>query len=92
MARLAMRKPRWIVIDEVLDTFDGATLKMVMALFEKHLGGAAILNISQTAQGGKFFDRTLTIARKSDGRRLPPARVRAGALEPPPSEARKAAE
>ncbi len=84
MARLAARKPRWIVIDEVLDTFDGATLKMVMALFEKHLGGAAILNISQKAQGGPFFDRTLTIARMSDGRRLPPARVRAGALEPPP--------
>jgi vitamin B12/bleomycin/antimicrobial peptide transport system ATP-binding/permease protein len=89
MARLAARRPRWIVIDGVLDTFDGSTLKMVMALFEKHLGGAAIINISQKPQGGPFFDRTLTIAQMSDGRRLPPARVRAGALEPPPKAGKR---
>ncbi|MDX8479027.1 ABC transporter ATP-binding protein/permease [Mesorhizobium sp. VK24D] len=87
-ARLALRKPRWVIIDEALDTFDGATLRRVLAMLETRLPGAAILNIGRGLHNTQFFPRALTILKDSGGTALKPARLRAGAIEPPPAAAR----
>lgn len=86
-ARLALLQPKWVIIDEALDTFDGATLRQVLAMLEKRLNGAAILNIGRGQHNSQFFPRSLTIVKDAAGSALKPARVRAGAIEPPPPTA-----
>ncbi|CCV11280.1 ABC transporter ATP-binding protein/permease [Mesorhizobium sp. STM 4661] len=86
-ARLALRRPKWVIIDEALDTFDGATLKRVLSMLETRLAGAAILNIGRGQHNNQFFPRSLTIVKDAGRPALKPARVRAGAIEPPPAVA-----
>jgi putative ATP-binding cassette transporter len=86
-ARLALLRPKWVIIDEALDTFDGATLRHVLAMLEKRLTGAAILNIGRGQHNSQFFPRSLMIVKDTAGSALKPARVRAGAIEPPPPTA-----
>ena len=83
-AAVALARPRWVVIDEALDTFDGATAKRVLALFAKHLPEAAIVNIGRGQHNYEFFPRALRIEKGPPGKTLRPARIRAGAIEPPP--------
>jgi putative ATP-binding cassette transporter len=84
MARLAAQKPRWVIIDGVFDTFDAPTRKRVVSLLRGRLGESAVLNISRTEQSADFFDRTLQIVKDEEAPTLPPARMRAGAIEPLP--------
>ncbi|MCZ8548666.1 ABC transporter ATP-binding protein/permease [Mesorhizobium qingshengii] len=83
-ARLALRLPKWVIIDEALDAFDDTTLRRVFSMMEKRLAGAAILNIGRGQHNIEFFPRSLTIVKDTAGPALKPARVRAGAIEPPP--------
>ena len=87
-ARLALRTPKWVIIDEALDTFDGATLRRVLAMLETRLPDAAILNIGRGLHNNQYFARALTIVKDSGRSALKPARLRAGAIEPPPAVAR----
>jgi putative ATP-binding cassette transporter len=88
-ARLALRQPKWVVIDEALDAFDGPSLRRVLSMLEKRLPGAAILNIGRGQHNNQFFPRALTIVKDSGVPALKPARIRAGAIEPPPVVARR---
>jgi putative ATP-binding cassette transporter len=88
-ARLALRKPKWVIIDEALDTLDGTTLRRVLAMLQTRLPDAAILNIGRGLHNNQFFPRAFTIVKDSGGSALKPARVRAGAIEPPPQAARR---
>ncbi|MER8479388.1 ABC transporter ATP-binding protein/permease [Mesorhizobium sp. M1163] len=83
-ARLALRRPKWVIIDEALDAFDGATLRQVLSMLDKRLPDAAILNIGRGQHNTRFFPRALTIVKDAGQPPLKPARVRAGAMEPPP--------
>jgi putative ATP-binding cassette transporter len=83
-ARLALRRPKWVIIDEALDTFDDTTLRRVFSMMENRLAGAAILDIGRGQHNIEFFPRSLTIVKDTAGLALKPARVRAGAIEPPP--------
>lgn len=85
LAGMALRRPKWLVIDEVLDTFDADALKRVLALFRKRLDGTAILTIGRTLADGGFFGRTLTIVKDTAAPALKPVKVRAGAIDPPPA-------
>ncbi|QKD01678.1 ABC transporter ATP-binding protein/permease [Mesorhizobium loti] len=89
VARLALRQPKWVIIDEAMDAFDGPALRRVLALLEKHLKGAAIINIGRGQHNNQFFPRGLTIVKDSAAPALKPARVRAGAIDPPPAAARR---
>ncbi|PTE08755.1 ABC transporter ATP-binding protein/permease, partial [Mesorhizobium helmanticense] len=86
-ARLALRRPKWVIIDEALDTFDGATLRRVLSMLETRLAGATILNIGRGQHNIQFFPRSLTIVKDAGRPALKPASVRAGAIEPPPAVA-----
>ncbi|RWE36124.1 ABC transporter ATP-binding protein/permease [Mesorhizobium sp.] len=88
-ARLALRKPNWVIIDEALDAFDGPSLRRVLSMLEKRLPETAILNIGRGLHNVQFFPRSLTIVKDSGAPALKPARVRAGAIEPPPVVARR---
>ncbi|CAN7646140.1 ABC transporter ATP-binding protein/permease [Mesorhizobium sp. LjNodule214] len=88
IARLALRRPKWVIIDEALDTFDGATLRQVLSMLARRLPDAAILNIGR-GQHNQLFPRSLTIVKDTGGSALKPARVRAGAIEPPPAAVRR---
>ncbi|MBN9242044.1 MAG: ABC transporter ATP-binding protein/permease [Mesorhizobium sp.] len=83
-ARLAVRKPDWVVVDEALDAFDGATVKRIFDMIGKDLPDAAVVNIGRGPHKEDFFPRALKIIRHEAGEPLKPPRVRAGALEPPP--------
>ncbi|MER8518158.1 ABC transporter ATP-binding protein/permease [Mesorhizobium sp. M0644] len=83
-ARLALRRPKWVIIDEALDAFDGPTLRQVLSMLEKRLPDAAILNIGRGQHNARFFRRALTIVKDAGQPPLKPARIRAGAIEPPP--------
>ncbi|CAM5584557.1 Inner membrane ABC transporter ATP-binding protein YddA [Aquamicrobium terrae] len=89
-AAVALAKPRWVVIDEALDTFDGATAKRVLALLGKHLPEAAVVNIGRGQHNYEFFPRALCIEKGTPGKALRPPRIRAGAIEPPPRTQRRA--
>jgi putative ATP-binding cassette transporter len=89
VARLALRQPKWVIIDEAMDAFDGPALRRVLAMLEKHLKGATIINIGRGQHNNQFFPRGLTIVKDSGAPALKPARVRAGAIDPPPAVARR---
>ncbi|RWK54130.1 ABC transporter ATP-binding protein/permease [Mesorhizobium sp.] len=87
-ARLVLRQPKWVIIDEALDTFDGATLRRVLSMLEARLADAAILNIGRGQHNIEFFPRSLAIVKDVERPALKPIRVRAGAIEPPPAVAK----
>lgn len=88
-ARLALLQPKWVIIDEAMDAFDGPSLRRVLSMLEKRLPGAAILNIGRGQHNIRFFPRALTIMKDTGAPALKPARIRAGAIEPPPVAARR---
>lgn len=71
-ARLALHKPRWVVIDEALDTLRGDARERVFSVLEHDLAGAAIVNIGQAERSRHFFQRELTLAIDPHGRTLRP--------------------
>ena len=87
-ARLAVRKPDWVIVDEALDAFDGATVKRIFEMFGKNLPQAAVVNIGRGQHNYDFFPRALKILRHPEGTPLKPPRMRAGAIEPPPKTRR----
>ena len=88
-ARLALRQPKWVIIDEALDAFDGPSLRRVLSTLDKRLPETAILNIGRGLHNNQFFPRALTIVKDTGAQALKPVRVRAGAIDPPPAAARR---
>jgi putative ATP-binding cassette transporter len=88
-ARLALHKPGWVIVDEALDTFDGATVRRLFDLIGKELPGTAFVNNGRGQHNIDYFPRALKIVRHAEGTPLKPARMRAGALEPPPRTEKK---
>ncbi|ESX60318.1 ABC transporter [Mesorhizobium sp. LSHC422A00] len=86
-ARLALRQPKWVIIDEAMDAFDGPSLRRVLSMLEKRLPETAILNIGRGLHNGHFFPRALNIVKDTGAAPLKPARVRTGAIDPPPKAA-----
>ena len=71
-ARLALHKPRWVVIDEALDTLGGRCAQRVFAVLEKDLAGATIVNIGLAERNSHFFTRVLHLAADPKGHALKP--------------------
>jgi vitamin B12/bleomycin/antimicrobial peptide transport system ATP-binding/permease protein len=58
-ARVVLHKPRWVVIDEVLDALDDDTRKRVVSLFNAWVKDAAIINIGRPETKHHVFKRVL---------------------------------
>ena len=76
-ARVALHRPPWLLIDEVLDALDETDLKLVTELFDKILVGTAVIHIGREATHGGLFKRVLHLVRDPDRHRLPPQQVSA---------------
>jgi putative ATP-binding cassette transporter len=70
LARVLLLAPRWLVIDEVLDTLDEATLARVSAAFAGDLVHTAIIHIGRGGAAAALFPRVLHLVDDPSGRRL----------------------
>jgi vitamin B12/bleomycin/antimicrobial peptide transport system ATP-binding/permease protein len=69
LARLVLIKPRWLVIDEVLDALDDDVRERMMVMLRDKLPETAIINIGRQ-QRDHFFARVLHLVKDSAGRRF----------------------
>src|SRR5215831_3100218 len=69
-ARLPLRKPRWVVIDEALDALDDDASERILALFGGPLAGVAVINIGRPDGHRQFYGRVLHLVKDPDGRRF----------------------
>jgi vitamin B12/bleomycin/antimicrobial peptide transport system ATP-binding/permease protein len=67
LARILLHKPRWVVIDEVLDALDDDARKRVINMFSTSLKDAAIVNIGRPETRHHFFKRTLHLIKDPRG-------------------------
>ncbi|WP_104666331.1 ABC transporter ATP-binding protein/permease [Ensifer adhaerens] len=75
IARLSLHKPRWLIIDEALDTLEDDAYQRVLKFLDDELQGVAIVNIGRTERGNDFFTRVLHLDKNPTGntlRRLQP--------------------
>lgn len=70
IARLGLHKPRWVVIDEALDTLETDAYHTVLTFLERELGDAAILNVGRLEQDNRFFTRVLQLEKDPAGKSL----------------------
>jgi vitamin B12/bleomycin/antimicrobial peptide transport system ATP-binding/permease protein len=82
IARLLLRKPRWIVLDEAIDQLDEDTRGICLDVFGQELADAAIINIGQAHTHGGFFTRVLHLIQDPEGQRLGPCAHPALATSP----------
>jgi len=66
--RILLHKPRWVVIDEVLDALEDDARKRVISLFNNGLKDAAIINIGRPEAKSHFFTRVLHLIKDPHGR------------------------
>jgi putative ATP-binding cassette transporter len=66
-ARIVLHKPRWVVIDEVLDALDDDARDRVISLFSSRLKDAAIINIGRPETKHPYFDRVLHLIKDPRG-------------------------
>jgi putative ATP-binding cassette transporter len=66
-ARIVLHKPRWVVIDEVLDALDDDARDRVINLFNAGLKDAAIINIGRPETQHRFFERVLHLIKDPRG-------------------------
>ncbi|CZT33255.1 putative ATP-binding cassette transporter [Rhizobium sp. 9140] len=70
IARLGLHKPRWIVVEEVLDTLDPETYQRVVTFFTVETAKAAIINIGRMQPNDTFFKRVLHLENDPGGKTL----------------------
>lgn len=89
-ARLMLHAPRWVLIDEALDSIDVATREHVMEMFTRDLADSGLIYIGRADPQGGFFSRVLHLVNDPTTRRLPRHRVthpRAAQVFRPPANA-----
>ena len=69
-ARLLLHRPRWILINEALDSLDEETRGLALDIFTLELADAAILNIGRGDTQKGFFTRVLHLIDDPAGERL----------------------
>jgi len=67
IARIALHKPHWVVIDEVLDALDDDARKRIIGLFSAGLKDAAIINIGRPETKHRYFNRVLHLIKDPRG-------------------------
>ncbi|HEY3785823.1 MAG TPA: ABC transporter ATP-binding protein/permease [Steroidobacteraceae bacterium] len=70
-ARVVLHAPPWIVMDEVLDSLDGDTLKLIRAALARELKGSAVIHVGRPPAGEEMFKRVVHLVKDPEKRRLP---------------------
>ncbi|HJS92297.1 MAG TPA: ABC transporter ATP-binding protein/permease [Steroidobacteraceae bacterium] len=89
-ARLRLHSPRWVLIDEALDSMDVDTRARIADMFTHELARSGLIYIGRADPAGGFFSRTLHLVNDPTTRRLPRHRAqqpRAAPLFPPSAAA-----
>lgn len=89
-ARLMLHTPRWVLIDEALDSIDVSTRERVMEMFAQDLADSGLIYIGRADPKGGFFSRVLRLVNDPTTRRLARHRApqpRAAARYQPPATA-----
>jgi vitamin B12/bleomycin/antimicrobial peptide transport system ATP-binding/permease protein len=74
-ARLGLHKPKWVVISEAIDLFDGDARKRVMAMLDREFAESTIINIGRPGRDGGYFNRIIHLANDPEGHALRPFRA-----------------
>jgi putative ATP-binding cassette transporter len=69
-ARLLLHAPRWVLIDEVLDSLDEETRMRALDIFSKDLKDTAVIHIGRTDGSDPVFARVLHLIKDPTTRRL----------------------
>jgi putative ATP-binding cassette transporter len=65
-ARLLLHKPRWICIDEALDSLDQADRNTILALFDDELAGAGVISLAHRDLREGFSSRILHLIKMAE--------------------------
>jgi len=87
LARLLIHRPRWVVLDDLLDAIDDAARARAFEIFSTELKDAAIVYIGRSDAADASFTHLLHIGRDPGDRRM----VRQKSAEASPSEMEAAA-
>ncbi|WEX75788.1 ABC transporter ATP-binding protein/permease [Sinorhizobium numidicum] len=80
-ARLLLQRPRWVIIDEALETMDGEALKRALSIFETDLRDTAVVKIGRTPRNGSLFSRVIHLVKDPEGPALKPVLLGGGIAE-----------
>jgi vitamin B12/bleomycin/antimicrobial peptide transport system ATP-binding/permease protein len=89
-ARLLLHSPRWILVDEALDSIDVDTRERIADMFTRELADSGLIYIGRADPKSGFFSRILHLVNDPTARRLArhrAAQPRAAGLYPPPAAA-----
>jgi putative ATP-binding cassette transporter len=70
LARLLIHRPRWVVLDEVLDSIDGETRARALEILSRDLKDAAIVHIGRGSAADSSFTRSIRVVTDPKMRRL----------------------
>ncbi|MGH8137400.1 MAG: ABC transporter ATP-binding protein/permease [Steroidobacteraceae bacterium] len=70
-ARVVLHAPPWIVMDEVLDSLDADTLKLIRDALTNELKDSAVIHVGRPPAGDEMFKRVLHLVKDPAKRRLP---------------------
>ncbi|MDK1387840.1 ABC transporter ATP-binding protein/permease [Sinorhizobium sp. 8-89] len=80
-ARLILHRPRWVILDEALETMDGEAMKLALSIFEDDLRETAVVKIGRTPRNGALFSRVIHLVKDPEGPVLKPIRFGGSAHE-----------
>jgi putative ATP-binding cassette transporter len=69
-ARLLLKAPPWVLIDEVFDSLDEPTLAKVKEVFARELRQTGLIHIGRKQDAGPPYTRVLHLVNDPDARRL----------------------
>lgn len=70
-ARVRMHQPKWLLIDEVLDSVDDETHERIVAMLARDLKDTGIIHIGKAEAHDHVFKRVLHLVKDPDTRCLP---------------------
>ena len=76
-ARMALRRPAWVVVDAALEGLEADLRERVVRLFSDDLAATTLIHIGRSAEQDHLFDRLLHLEKVSEGR-LPRPRLPVG--------------
>jgi putative ATP-binding cassette transporter len=75
-ARVLLHKPKWVLIDEVLDNLDADTHAVITDVIRKELKDSAVIHIGRQMANDHTFERVVHLIKDPTVRRLPRKGVR----------------